>query len=167
MKWTTIISGCAALLVLAGCGPSEDEPTIAPETNAPPMSGQIPEHDSSVTTANPSDRLPPASESGVEASASATVNSREGFIEAAQTQLQTLSADIERLGQKAAGYTGEVKVEAEQMVEALKKQAQAAQTELDQLRDVSGEAWKELKTGIEEALAKLEKAYKQVDSGMT
>lgn len=68
-----------------------------------------------------------------------------------EAQLDQWRAEIDKLEAKAVEAGADARAEYEERVKALQGQQDAARAKLGELDEASGEAWKELKSGIEKA----------------
>jgi uncharacterized coiled-coil DUF342 family protein len=89
---------------------------------------------------------------------------QEKYFKQAQEKLSDLDKKITDLQQKAKKETGELQKKLSEQADGLKKQADAVKEKLAAMRDVSGEAWEKIKSGVDGAITELEQAYKQAES---
>lgn len=75
-----------------------------------------------------------------------------------EAKLRELKAQIEVLEARADQLKAESKLELKQQIQSLRQQRDAIGKKLEQLQQSSGEAWKDLKTGLESAAAELKGA---------
>lgn len=85
---------------------------------------------------------------------------KEVYIQRLQTQFDEWKPEIERLKMKAEQAAAGAKTEYKKVFEDLQAKQKTARVKLDELRQSSGGAWGDLKTGIEGAWRELEKALK-------
>ncbi|MBI5582712.1 MAG: hypothetical protein HY892_02715 [Deltaproteobacteria bacterium] len=82
------------------------------------------------------------------------------YIQRLQTQFDEWKPEIERLKVKAELAAAEAKSEYRKLLDDLQGKQKTARAKLDELRQSSGGAWEDLKTGIEGAWKEVEKALK-------
>lgn len=75
-----------------------------------------------------------------------------------EAKLRELKAQIEVLEARADQLKAESKLELKQQIQSLRQQRDAIGKKLEQLQQSSGEAWKDLKTGLESAATELKGA---------
>jgi len=75
-----------------------------------------------------------------------------------------LEDQIAELGAQIADLIRRLETAAEKEAEALRPKLKLAQERLHELRQTSGEAWKDLKPGIEKAWDELQKSFNQAAS---
>jgi TolA-binding protein len=93
-----------------------------------------------------------------------TAQEQEKYLQQARERLDTLDKRISDLRQQAANQTGELQQKLTEQVDGLEKQADAVKEKLAAMKDVSGDAWKKLKSGVDGSMTELEKAYKEASS---
>jgi len=82
------------------------------------------------------------------------------YIQRLQAQFEEWKPEIDRLKAKAEQVAAEAKIEYRKLIDDLQDKQKTARTKLDELRQSSGGAWEDLKTGIEGAWKEVEKALK-------
>jgi 4-oxalocrotonate tautomerase len=82
------------------------------------------------------------------------------FIQRLQTQFEEWKPEIDRLKSKAEQVTADAKSEYHKLIDDLQDKQKTARIKLDEIRQSSGGAWEDLKTGIEGAWKEMEKALK-------
>lgn len=75
-----------------------------------------------------------------------------------EAKLKEVKAQIDFLEAKADQVKAESKIEFKQQIQSLRQKRDAIGNKLDQLKQSSGEAWKELKAGLESATEDLKGA---------
>jgi len=85
------------------------------------------------------------------------------YLKQAQDKLTDFDKKISWLKEQAAKQTGEMKKKLDDQVAGLQKQADSAKQKLEGMKGAGAEAWEKLKSGADEALAELEKDYKQAE----
>jgi len=76
-----------------------------------------------------------------------------------EAQLKKWGVELEELKAKAAKATAGAKAELNKQIEILKARQDVAQKKLKELKAASGEAWKDVKTGLEKTVADLKEAW--------
>jgi nucleotide-binding universal stress UspA family protein len=89
---------------------------------------------------------------------------REKYVAKAEAQLRDWSIKIDQLKAKAEESRGAVKAKYDQQIEELRKKQEAVRSKIRAYRTSGGEAWKDLKTGVDQALDELKKSIKQAVS---
>ena len=82
------------------------------------------------------------------------------YIQRLQNQFEEWKPEIDRLKAKAEQVAAEAKTEYRKLIDDLQDKQKNARFKLDELRQSSGGAWEDLKTGIEGAWKEVEKALK-------
>lgn len=75
----------------------------------------------------------------------------QGYAESLTNKVQDIDTRLEQLKQKGEDLAGDAKQQWEEQLGALKEKRTKLQKDLDQLRGASGEAWQDLKRGIDAA----------------
>jgi TolA-binding protein len=83
---------------------------------------------------------------------------RDGFASKAQKDLDELNLKIEELKKKAQEATGEAKAKLDEQIKRLQQEQKAAAEKLDELKSATGEAWKDLKAGVQAAIDHLKQS---------
>ena len=84
---------------------------------------------------------------------------REDYMNEAQAKLDELDRNVKNLKTKARTVTGKAKLELERQIDEMERKLTEVRHKLKELGSASGEAWKELKAGMDSALDELSKAY--------
>ena len=79
-----------------------------------------------------------------------------------QTKLDEYGKEIDQLQAKAEKLEGDAKAKAEQQLAALRQKRDAVAEKVKDLGSSSGNAWEQLKAGIDAAMEDLGNAYKKV-----
>jgi DNA-binding transcriptional regulator GbsR (MarR family) len=79
-----------------------------------------------------------------------------------ETKLNEYGEKIDQLQAKAEKLGGDAKTKAEQQLTALRQKRDEASEKLKRLGSSSGDAWEQLKSGIDAAMEDLGNAYKKV-----
>lgn len=90
-----------------------------------------------------------------------TLEQMQAFRERAETGLAEYKKEIDRLQATAEKLEGDAKAKAEQHLTALHQKRDAVSGKLKDLSSSSGNAWKELKSGVDAAMEDLGKACKK------
>jgi uncharacterized phage infection (PIP) family protein YhgE len=91
-----------------------------------------------------------------------TQEQMQAFQEQMKTKLAEYNDDIDKLQAKVEALGGDAKAKAEQQMTELRQKRDDASKKLQELSSSSGNAWKQLKSGIEAALDDLGNTYKKV-----
>lgn len=83
---------------------------------------------------------------------------RKEFIENLTTKLKEWDAELDKLEIKAEKAKVDAKADYQREIEKLREQRQEAKAKLEQVKEASGAAWSELKTGTEEAFGTFKKS---------
>lgn len=78
-----------------------------------------------------------------------------------EARLEQWRAEIDKLQAKAAEAGADARAEYEEQIETLRGQQKEARAKLNELSDATGEAWKDLRGGIEKAWDDLGDAVKK------
>lgn len=90
-----------------------------------------------------------------------TQGQMEAFLEKTQTRLAEYDKEIDQMKAKAEKLGGDAKAKAEQQLTALRQKRDALSEKLKELGSSTGNAWEQLKSGIDAAMEDLGNAYKQ------
>jgi DNA repair exonuclease SbcCD ATPase subunit len=90
------------------------------------------------------------------------VGKRQVYQEKLETQLKEWSAKIEGLKARAEKATAERRVELTKQIEKLRGLQESAQARLKKAREVGGEAWEELKTGLDKTVGEIKTTWEKV-----
>ena len=90
-----------------------------------------------------------------------TQEQMQAFREQTETRLTEYKKDIDQLQAKAENLGGDAKAKAEQQLTALHQKRDEVSEKLKELSSSSGNAWKELKSGIDASMEDLGNAYKK------
>ena len=85
----------------------------------------------------------------------------QAFREQTETRLAEYKKEIDQLQGKAEKVEGDAKAKAEQQLTALRQKQDAVSEKLKELGSAGGDAWEQIKSGIEAALEDLGNAYKK------
>ncbi|RMH31569.1 MAG: hypothetical protein D6690_15600 [Nitrospirae bacterium] len=92
---------------------------------------------------------------------------QERFKEQLQGQIEKLEREIERLRQEASSLQDDdVRLKLEPQLEILQAQKEAIILRLNKIREGSGEAWKELKQGLLNALEDLKQSIERASQAL-
>ncbi len=92
---------------------------------------------------------------------------RDELIERLKMRLDLWNAEINRIENTAQVTQAEAQEEFRKQIEQLCARRDAANSQLEELREAGGEAWKDLQTGVEEALATLGEAVDRARARFT
>jgi DNA-binding transcriptional regulator GbsR (MarR family) len=91
-----------------------------------------------------------------------TQEQMQAFGKQIETKLNEYGEKIDQLQAKAEKLGGDAKTKAEQQLTALRQKRDEASEKLKRLGSSSGDAWEQLKSGIDAAMEDLGNAYKKV-----
>ena len=89
---------------------------------------------------------------------------RDAYVEKLKAQVGEWSADIEKLKARASHVPAEAKAEYEEQVAGLRKQRDALAAKITDLQETSGEAWDELKQGVQAAWDRAKESFQKAKS---
>ena len=81
-----------------------------------------------------------------------------------QTTLNQFDQQINELKQRAQTLTGQAKIEGEKQIAELQAKAKTAEAKVKELQSTSGEAWTEMKHGLDQAMEDLKTSYNRAQS---
>ena len=90
-----------------------------------------------------------------------TQEQMQAFRDQTETRLTEYKKDIDQLQAKVEKLEADAKEKAEQQLTALRQKRDEASEKLKELSSSSGNAWEEIKTGIDAAMEDLGNAYKK------
>ncbi len=96
-----------------------------------------------------------------EATKAYTREQMQAFQEQAETRLDEYKKAVDQLQVNAEKLEGDAKAKAEQQLTALRQKRDEVSEKLKDLRSSSGNAWEQLKSGVDEAMEDLGNAYKK------
>jgi F0F1-type ATP synthase membrane subunit b/b' len=91
-----------------------------------------------------------------------TQEKMQAFREQTETRLAEYEKEIDQLQAKAEKLGGDAKAKAEQQLTALRQKRDEVSEKLKELSSSSGNAWEQVKSGIDAAMEDLGNAYKKV-----
>jgi hypothetical protein len=86
------------------------------------------------------------------------MDAKEAYQEKTEAQLEEMKARIELMEAKAATAKAEAKVEYTEQLAELEQKRKEAEERLAGLKTAGSEAWRELASGVDEAIASLQNA---------
>ena len=92
------------------------------------------------------------------------MSKKEAYEKKIEAQLQEWKTDIDKMKAKADKADAEAKLEYYKQIEDLRTKQEAAQEKLTELKASGGDAWEDLKSGIELAWTSLGEAVKSARS---
>ncbi len=92
------------------------------------------------------------------------MNKRDDYVEKLKAQLDRWNADITKWEAKAKGAQADVRTEYEKRLDAFRRQRDLSIKQLQQVQSATGDAWKELARGADEAWAKMREAFEKARS---
>jgi multidrug resistance efflux pump len=87
------------------------------------------------------------------------MENKEAYIEKFNARIKALQADLDKLDAKARQSEADVKIKYQNEIEVLNKKKVEAQTKIDELKNISGGAWQDLKEGADKALTDLKTSW--------
>lgn len=88
------------------------------------------------------------------------MDDKDAYREKAKARLDQWRAEIDKLQAKAAEASADTKIEYEKQLQALRDKQQEMRQQLDELGSASGDAWKDIKAGLDAAWDDLESSVK-------
>ena len=150
MKSVMFVRGLLAimlLLALSGCGENE-------QTQSKPAS--VSKED-----------VKKEAKEAYDATKTYTQEQMQAFREQTEARIAEYGKEIDQLQAKAEKMGGDAKAKAEQQLTALRQKRDAVSEKLKELGSAGGNAWEQIKSGIEAALEDLGKAYKKAVAGFS
>ena len=92
------------------------------------------------------------------------MSTKEAYEKKLEAQLREWKNDIDKMKAKADKADAEAKLEYYKQIEELRTKQEAAQKKLTELKSAGGDAWEDLKTGIDLAWKSLGEAVKSARS---
>ncbi|HEY1076523.1 MAG TPA: hypothetical protein VGE51_07525 [Fontimonas sp.] len=84
-----------------------------------------------------------------------------------QAQLDEYKAEIDKLKAKASKASADVQLEVNKQIRALETKLDEGRSKLAELAEATGEAWDELKSGVDSAWQSLKKGVSDAGSRLT
>lgn len=91
----------------------------------------------------------------------------QAFRQETETKLDEYKKDIDQLQAKAETLEGDAKAKAEQQLTALRQKRDEVSEKLKNLSSSGGNAWEEIKSGIDAAMQELGDAYQKAAAGFS
>ena len=91
-------------------------------------------------------------------------NGKDAYVQQAEAQLEEKRAEIEKLKAQAKKADANARIKLEQEISELEGHREATQKELEKIRKASGDAWKDLKAGLENSARELGDAVRAAAS---
>jgi peptidoglycan hydrolase CwlO-like protein len=92
------------------------------------------------------------------------MDNKEAYINKMKAQLNEWDAEIDKLKAKYEKVSADTALEYQKQIDDLKSKRAAAENKITELKESSGDAWEELKSGIENAWTSLGEAIKSARS---
>jgi len=89
------------------------------------------------------------------------MDEKNAYMQKLEARLNQWGAEVDKLQAKSAEASADAKLEYQNQIEKLRGMQDDARQELDKLESAQGEAWKDLKSGIEKAWDNMGNAVKQ------
>jgi len=101
-------------------------------------------------------------EEAADAAVAVTQHEMDDFVDMMESQLALFEERVEEIEIKSEELTGDAKQTINEKLVAIKEKQQQFETELDQIKSASDEAWDELKMGVQAAMFELKQAADDV-----
>ncbi|MFO7714453.1 hypothetical protein [Desulfosarcina sp.] len=89
---------------------------------------------------------------------------RDAYVKKMKAKLDEWNAEIAKLEAKARQHKADAQMNYEEQIESLKNKRKSTERDLDKLRQAGGNAWEDLKTGVENAASSLKDAIRSAQS---
>jgi uncharacterized protein YlxW (UPF0749 family) len=100
----------------------------------------------------------------VEAAKVFTLEQQQAYLESAKAKLKEYDQRIDDLQAQAEGVSDDARVALDRNIERLKQERDGAQAKLDKMGNATGEAWMQLKIGLDATMKNIEETYKTAQS---
>ena len=147
MKSVMLVRGLLAIVLLltlgglAGCGEKEQPQSKSATVSKEDVKKEVKE--------------------AYDATKAYTQEQMQAFLEQTETRLAEYKKEIDQLQARAEKLEGDAKAKAEQQLTALRQKQDEVSEKLKDLSSSSGNAWEQLKSGIDAAMEDLGNAYKK------
>ena len=147
MKSVMFVRGLLAIMLLlaagalAGCGDNEQTPSKPASVSKEDVKKEVKE--------------------AYDTTKAYSQEQMQAFREQTETRLTEYEQEIDQLQAQAEKLGGDAKAKAEQQLTALRQKRDAVSGKLKELGSAGGNAWEQIKSGIEAAMEDLGKAYKK------
>ena len=101
-------------------------------------------------------------ERAAKSTGTALAQGRDAFVASAETSLKQLDAEIDRLAAKTSSLAGDAKAKGEEMLASLRQKRLETNAQLDKIKAASQETWADVKTGFDNSMLELKKAFDDV-----
>jgi chromosome segregation ATPase len=105
-----------------------------------------------------------ATQAAVETTQGQIQRNKDQLVASAEQKLRELDAKIDEFGKKLGTLTADTKAEANKALESLREKRAELGPRLEELKKASQQTWNDVKSGVETAMAELEKAYQNAKS---
>jgi len=92
------------------------------------------------------------------------MNEKEAYQQKIEARIAEWNAEMDKLRAQAKRLEAEGRIEAESRLQDLTIKKEAAEVKLAELRNAGGDAWQELKSGIDRAVRELDESVKRAAS---
>ena len=92
------------------------------------------------------------------------MSDREDYMNTLGKQLEAWNAEVEKWQEKARQAQESQRAEYEKQLDAYRRQRDQATEQMRKLQAASGDAWKELTKGVDEAWTKMREAYERASA---
>lgn len=95
------------------------------------------------------------------------MNEKEAYQRKIEARIAEWNAEMDKLRAQARRLAAEGRIEAESRLQELTIKKKAAEAKLSELRNAGGDAWQELKSGIDRAVRELDESVKRAASNFS
>jgi hypothetical protein len=92
------------------------------------------------------------------------MSERDAYVQKLKAQLDEWNAEIDRLEAQARQAGGDARLQYEKQVQSLREQRRDAETRLAGLRAATGDAWDQLREGVDQAWSDLKSGLEKASS---
>ncbi len=89
------------------------------------------------------------------------MSDKRAYIEKREAELQELEAEISRFQAKAKKAKAEVRQTHQELVERLNREYEQSKSRLKKLREASGDAWDDMRSGFEKGFTEMRRAVSE------
>ncbi|PTN13238.1 coiled coil domain-containing protein [Nitrosomonas aestuarii] len=86
---------------------------------------------------------------------------KEAYLQKMQAKLDEWDADINALKAKMSGASADAKIELNKQVESLESERNEMKQKYEELKSASGDAWKDMRDGMEAAWSRVADSFKK------
>jgi chromosome segregation ATPase len=96
----------------------------------------------------------------------AGMSERDAYVQKLKAQLDGWNAEIDKLEAEARQAGGDAQLQYEQQLKSLRQQREDAKTQLAGLQAATGDAWEQLRKGVDEAWSDLKSGLEKASSAL-